>query len=231
MKINGLYLVIMVLFLLPLSQTAEAQNAQDRQVDSFEGVKVSQGIDVELVKGDGRKVRVEVDDIALDRVVTEVDDHVLKIYLEHGNYRNSDVRVIVYYNTLTMIAANSAGDVYARDMVKGENLSIMVSSAASVELKLEVNELKIDASSAGDIEVSGSAKRLSVEVSSAGDVDADDLRADEVYVRASSAGDSRVYAVKSIDARASTGANIRFRGNPEHSETGSSSGGSVRKLN
>ena len=42
---------------------------------------------------------------------------------------------------------------------------------------------------------------------------------------------SGLFSVKEIEAKASTGADIRFRGNPERSNTSSTTGGSVKKSN
>jgi hypothetical protein len=50
-------------------------------------------------------------------------------------------------------------------------------------------------------------------------------------VEASSAGSVKVSASEELDAHASSGGSIRYRGNPDKSVTNSSSGGSVRKSN
>ena len=55
------------------------------------------------------------------------------------------------------------------------------------------------------------------------------LVTDIVDVEASSAGSAKVHAVKEITAHANSAGTIRFRGNPERSDTNSSSGGSVKK--
>jgi hypothetical protein len=50
-------------------------------------------------------------------------------------------------------------------------------------------------------------------------------------LRPGSGASAKVNVVKEIEAKAATGADIRFRGNPERSNTSSSTGGSVKKSN
>ncbi len=221
-------LIAMMLFSIAV---VFGQNVEERKVGSFDEIQVSQGIDVFLIKGTKEKVKVEASGIDLDEVLTEIYGDRLKIHLEGNRYRNPSVKVYVTYVSLESIAASSAATVTADGIIKADRMDIDVSSAADVEVKVEVNELTLSASSSGDIEVSGKTKYLDATTSSAGGVDAYDLEAQIVRVRASSGSGSKVYAISEIDAHASSGASIRFRGNPNKSRTDSSSGGSVRKSN
>ena len=79
-------------FLALLSTTTFAQNSEERSVDTFNEVKVSQAINCYLKEGTTEKVRVEVDGIDLDDVITEVSGSRLLIHLERGNFRNVHVK-------------------------------------------------------------------------------------------------------------------------------------------
>jgi hypothetical protein len=81
------------------------------------------------------------------------------------------------------------------------------------------------------VELKGKAKSLTAEASSAGQIDAYDLEAESVTAAASSAGSLKVNVTNNLVAHASSGGNIRYRGNPSKSMTDSSSGGSVKKSN
>lgn len=210
---------------------AQAQDREERKVNSFDEIRVSQAITVYLKPGTTEKVVVEARGIDIDEVLTEVSGGRLKIYLDDGNHRNHSVQVYVTYTRLTGVTASSASGVFSDGVITGDKLDISVSSAADVEVDVDVNELEVSVSSSGDLEVSGKSKYLSISASSAGGVDAYDLDASNVKVRASSAGSAKVSASEVIDARASSGASIRYKGNPSKSQTDSSSGGSVRKSN
>jgi len=77
----------------------------------------------------------------------------------------------------------------------------------------------------------GKTSVLAAEASSAGDIDAYRLESESVRARANSAGSVKVTATKSLDARASSGGDVRYRGNPMKTNTDSSSGGTVKKSN
>lgn len=211
--------------------TVVAQQSEVREVGAFQGIRAAEGIDVFLKKGDRESVRVEVDgNTQLSHVVTEVAGTYLKIHLRDGRFRrNVNAKVFVTYREVNKISASSASNVYSEDAIKTRNLAIECASAASVELSVDVDAVKADASSAGDLELKGKANRAEFAVSSAGEIDAYDLRAGVVSVTGSSAGTAKVHVLNELYAEATSGASIRFRGNPTKSRTDSRSGGSVKK--
>lgn len=208
-----------------------AQNMEVRDVGSFHEVRTGQAIDVYLKEGSKESVKLELKGISPDDVLTEVSGGRLKIHLAPGRHNNHVVKAYVTYVKLDHISASSASSVFSEGTIKGDKLEINVSSAADVDVTIDMNEVAASVSSSGDLELKGRTKYLDISASSAGGVDAFDLESENVKVRASSAGGAKVVATKEIDARASSGGSIRYRGNPERSQTDSSSGGSVRKSN
>lgn len=225
--VTSLSLLLMAFLVIP----SLAQNTEDRSVGSFHAIKSSQGISVYLHKGNSPAVRIEADGIDMDDIRTEVEGGVLKISLASGKHRNVNVKVDVTYTNLDMIAASSASGVFGNDVIRGSKMEIMASSAASVELELDVQEVMVNVSSAADVELSGKSQSASIDVSSAGEVDAYDLQVQQLRVMASSAGEAKVHAVQEISAMAGSGGSIRYKGDPQRSSTDSRSGGSVRKTN
>ena len=224
MKKIGIFFTVLL-----ITVQSYGQQKEKRDVGSFDEVQVSQAIDLYLKKGTKESVEVEARGLDYDEVLTEVRGSRLKVHLEGHRYRNISVKVYVTYVELQGISASSASTVYAEGTIKGDRMTIDVSSAADVEVSVDVNDLNVSASSSGDVEVAGKSKFLEVSVSSAGGVDAYDLEAENVRVRASSGAGAKVNAKNEIDAHASSGASIRYIGNPAKSRTDSSSGGSVRK--
>ena len=227
MTMKSIHTLLFVIF-LALPAVVFAQKSEERQLGSFSEVKVGEAIDLYLIQGSSEKVRVEIESGDLDDVETRVSGGTLKIGMRPGNYRHT-VKVYVTYRKLDAITATSASNVYTEGKLRSERLYISISSAASAEMEIEAEMLNINVSSSGDLEIKGTAKNASMEISSAGDVDAYDLIVDQLSVHASSAGDAKVNVKSSIQAHASSGGSVRYRGNPTQSQTTSSSGGSVRK--
>jgi hypothetical protein len=214
-----------------ISSALFGQQTEDRSIGSFDGIKVAEGIDVYLKTGEKEALKLEVRGTSIDNVITEVSGGHLRIHMREGRYRDCNVKVYVTYVKLDRISASSAANIFADVAIKTRNLSIGASSAATIDIPVDVESITVGASSAADIELRGKAGKADFEASSAGEIDAYDLDTDEADASCSSAGSIKLSVVSSIRARASSGGTIRYRGNPSHSNTNSSSGGSVRKTN
>jgi len=210
-----------------------AQQTETRSLSSFKGIKVSQAIDAYLKKGDKESVRVEVTGGSPSDVITEVEGSSLRIKMRdsHNFWSKVNVKVYVTYVTLEKISASSASSVFSDGIIKTNHLNIAASSAANIEVSLEASSVMVDTSSAGEVVLEGKSPELEVEVSSAGDVDAYKLECEKVIANVSSGGEAKLSVSKDLEAHASSGDDIRYRGNPSKTNTHSSSGGSVKKSN
>jgi len=209
-----------------------AQESQTRPIGSFSGVKVTEGIDVYLKKGDKESVRVEVTGTPIENVITEISGSYLRVHMRDGNYRGKvDAKVYVTYAKIDKLSASSAGSIFSEGTIEADDMEVSASSAGSIEITVKAESVEASASSAGEIELQGKTRSLEIDASSAGQVDAYDLEARKVSAQASSAGSLKVNAVEELNAHASSGGSIRFHGNPNKSITDSSSGGSVKKSN
>jgi len=210
-----------------------AQQTETRSLSSFKGIKVSQTIDAYLKKGDKESARVEVTGGSPSDVVTEVEGSSLRIRMRDGRnfWSKVNVKVYVTYVTLEKISASSASSVFSEGVIKTNHIDIAASSAANIEVSLDANSVMVDTSSAGEVVLEGKSPQLEIEVSSAGDVDAYKLECEAVVANVSSGGEAKLSVSKELEAHASSGGDIRYRGNPSKTNTHSSSGGSVKKSN
>lgn len=226
MKNFGALIVVVFSFL-----SAFAQQTEVREVGSFSGVKAAEGIDVFLTKGDKEVVKVEVTGTEPSNILTEISGSYLKIHRRDGRYRNVEAKVYVTYVNLDKLSASSAGSIFSEGSIEANSLEISASSAGSVEVAINAGSVEVSSSSAGHVELKGKARSISAEASSAGQIDAYDLEARKVETQASSGASVKVNVTETLQAHASSGGSIRYRGNPDRSNTTSSSGGSVKKAN
>lgn len=223
-------LLLGVSFLLFVQGVSFAQETETRSIGSFSGVKAAEGINVYLKKGGKESVRVEVTGTKLENIVTEVSGSYLKVHMRDGNYaRNVNAKVYVTYVKIDRLSASSAGSIFSEETLEADDLEISASSAGSIDIHLNVRSLEASSSSAGEIELQGKARSLEIDASSAGQIDAYDLQCQKVVAEASTAGSIKLTVSEEFNAHASSGGNIRYRGNPSKSITNSSSGGSVKK--
>src|SRR5688572_14199707 len=100
----------LVAVFISITALANAQQTENRSVNSFKGVKVAEGIDVYLKKGTKEAIRVEVTGVKLGEVITEVSGDYLKIHMDDGSYRNMTVKVYVTYVEVNKLSASSASN-------------------------------------------------------------------------------------------------------------------------
>jgi hypothetical protein len=223
---------VLILVSCLVSAAAMGQKSEVRTIGTFKGVKAGQAIDVYLKKGDKESVKIESTGIDPEEIVTEISGSYLKIHMGNGNHRNmKSVKAYVTYVELDKIVATSASNVFSDGTIKSNSMEIHASSAATVEVNIDVNDLQVSASSAADVNIEGKAKTLDGEAGSAGEVDAYGLTAESATVSATSAGSIKVNVSSALDAKASSGGSIRYRGNPSKTNSNSSSGGSVKRSN
>lgn len=221
---------LLIILLVTVTGLAHAQKTETRDVGSFKGVKAQTAVDVYLKKGTKESVKITVEGrIEPKDVLTEVSGGILKVGLGNGNYNNTDVKVYITYVELDKLMANSAGNIFCENVIKSTKLSLSATSSGTIDIQAEVDELEANAGSAGEIRLKGKAQTAVIEAGSAGEVDAYELVANVVKVKAATGASAKVNVVKEIEARAATGGDIRYRGNPERSNTSSSTGGSVKK--
>lgn len=222
----------LIILLAVFHTSAFSQESQTRSLGSFSGVKVTEGIDVYLKKGDKESARVEVTGTSINNIITEVSGSYLRVHMKDGGYRGKvDAKVYVTYVKVDKLSASSAGSIFSETTLEADDMEISASSAGSIEITLQAGSVDASASSAGEIELQGKTNSLQIDASSAGQIDAYDLEAKKVDAEASSAGTLKITVMDDLRARASSGGSIRFHGNPNKSVTDSSSGGSVKKSN
>lgn len=196
-------------------------------IDGFNGIHVSSGIDVYIRQGSPTEITVEADENLHEHIRVELRDRTLDI----GTYANirqaRSKKVYVTLPELRKVNVSSAGDVRGQGQFTCDRLDISISSAGDLYLEVEADEIHCSLSSSGDAELTGKARLLEARISSAGDLKAFDLEVEKCRVSASSSGDARVFVTGELDASASSSGDIYYRGDPELRNIRTSSSGKI----
>jgi|GEM_PF-1240482 len=130
--------------------------------------------------------------------------------------------------TCTSLDANvsSSGRVSA-DTLTCDNADIDASSSGQVAMAVGGGSVDLNLSSSGDADLSGTCSLIEVSASSGSDVNARSLSCTRLDARASSGADIAVEITDSVEASASSGANIDIYGSPSNVDERTSSGGDV----
>jgi hypothetical protein len=209
-----------------------SEGRQTRQITGFHGVSVTSGIDLYLTQKNVEEVVVEADSDDLDKIITTVEDGILKIYIKENswlnmNWKNNHRKVYVSFKTLDKLEASAGSDVVSQSLLKLDKLNLDVSSGSDVKLELEANELDAESSSGSDISLKGKLTSMRVSASSGSDIDAGELVTKKCMASTSSGSDIRINVTEELDANASSGGDISYSGNPSQKNINESSGGDV----
>ncbi len=210
-----------------------SDKTENRNVKNFNEIKVSTGIDLYITMGNEEKVTVVADDEIIDDLITEVKDGTLHIYMKRNNRWfnwgsfNEPRKAYVTVKELQKIDASSGSDVRSENTLTGEELKIEASSGSDVEVEVVYKNLSLNTSSGSDAKITGKAKYFDADASSGSDIDARGLESEKCRVSASSGSDAVVNVSEELVARASSGGDVVYYGNPKTKDTDESSGGDV----
>ncbi|NQU85117.1 MAG: DUF2807 domain-containing protein [Mariniphaga sp.] len=226
------FIFLLTLFIAGISGNANASTEKEnRKTSDFNSIHVSTGIDLFLTMGSDEKVTIVADDEIIDDIITEVKNGVLKIYQKNRMFRwnfNKERKAYVTVKTLEKLHASSGSDVISENTITGDELEVRVSSGSDIKIEVEVNSLDLKSSSGSDARIAGKAKYFKADASSGSDIKAQDLKTKNCEVEVSSGSDASVNVSGELIARASSGGDINYYGNPESKDTHESSGGDIR---
>ncbi|WP_353777831.1 DUF2807 domain-containing protein [Winogradskyella sp. 3972H.M.0a.05] len=197
----------------------------------FDVIKVSRGIDVFLTQTGEDAITVEADENLHEIIMTEVEDGVLRIYADENIARSKAQKVMVSFENVRMIKATSGSDVVGDNTITADELTLETSSGADMRLDINATTVDCSSSSGSDMRLSGKTDKLYAEASSGSDIKAGNLEAVSTQVKASSGADVTVNTSKELTAKASSGGDIKYYGNPEKVNKSDGVSGSIRKRN
>ena len=203
---------------------------QERTINEpFSTIKATEGLDVYLTQSDIESISVEADKNLHDLILTEVEDGVLKIHTKQNIGKASSKKVKVSFKDISSIISTSGSDVYSTNTITVENLNLKSTSGSDMKLDVNTTTLNCKSTSGSDLRLSGKTIKLIAEATSGSDIKAADLMAESSEVKATSGADITVNTSKELTARATSGGDVKYYGNPEKVDKSDSSSGSIRK--
>ena len=202
---------------------------QERLINtSFDHIEVSRGLDVFLTQSERESLTVQADKNLHDIISTEVEGNTLKIYANKNIRFATTKKVMISFKNISKISASSGSDIYGSGTISAENLILETSSGSDLDLDVKVNTLNCSASSGSDIKIKGTAEQLIAHASSGSDINARNLTTLITEATASTGADIVVKVTKQLIAKAETGGDIKYSGNPEKVTKSGNVSGSIK---
>jgi len=198
-------------------------------LSSFNAVKTSQAIEVEIVKSDEEKAVAT--STHLSELKIEVKNKTLYVqYKPNVSLQNADTKVVVYAKDLIKAEAGNASFIKLKSVFenaeqtfesngsgrivadsKASVVNINTDSAGEFSGKINTKNLNVDANSASSVKISGSADNAKINVDSASSVDAKNMNIQTAKATASATSSITLSVSKELTASASSLAKIRYK--------------------
>lgn len=233
-------LVFALLAFVALNATAQTKvvndpNARPRTLSGeFSAVSVATGIELFITQGNETSLAVSVSDEKFEEgFKTEVVNGTLKLYYEDKKsnqwIKGRKLKAYLSVKTLKKLTASSGASVNTVNALNVQEFDLRLSSGSEFEGEIKATSLTVDQSSGSQVVLSGSANDIDVQVSSGASFKGFDFTSDKCKAHASSGADIKITVNKELDASASSGGGIQYKGTVTNTEINKSSGGSVRK--
>ncbi len=209
---------------------AMAQSKKDVKVENFTGIEATSAIEVIVTMGSSEGVVFEAKEEALSKLKAEVKKGKLFLSIE-GELRNcsGELRAYVNAKTLNSLGVNGAASINVKQPITCDKMELEAAGAGSIKLELTAQEVTASTSGAAQIKLSGSTKKLVGTATGAACLKAEELKASEVDVTASGAGNAKVNVSESLNAHASGAGSVTYIGDPKKSQVNAKSAGSINK--
>lgn len=196
---------------------------------SFSKINAAEGLDVYLTKSTSTAVKVQADDNIQKLIITEIKNGTLYIHTSEAIGKTNAKKVLVNFITLNEINSSSGADIHTTNFIISDDIVINASSGSDQNLAIKAENIDCSASSGADVNLNGSATTIKANASSGADIDAKKLVTEHCTSNASSGADINLNCTQSINAVASSSADISYLGNPSEVSKSESSAADITK--
>lgn len=197
--------------------------------EPFSTIKAAEGLDVYLTQSDNESILVEADENLQALILTEVENGVLKIHTKQNIGSASSKKIKVSFKDISTIISTSGSDVYSTNTISANNLELKSTSGSDMKLSVNTSILNCKSTSGSDMRLSGITTKLTAEATSGSDIKAADLKAESSRVKATSGADITVNTSKELIAKANSGGDVKYYGNPTKVDKTDNPSGSIKQ--
>ncbi len=199
------------------------------EVENFNKLEVSHGMNVYISQGPETKVVLIADKNLHKHIDIWVDDEELNVTTTKMLRNAKTLKVQITVPDLEQIRTNSGSNIFADSTLKLSNLKLKATAGSNIRLTIEASSAEIAANAGSNIFLGGHANSVAVKTSSGANIKAAELTTESAEIRASSGANIWMKVDKTLKARVSSGANFFYTGEPSGTEIEKSSGGNVIK--
>ncbi|RYE58210.1 MAG: DUF2807 domain-containing protein [Sphingobacteriales bacterium] len=227
--------LVAIAFFIGNTMFVQAQDSKNVAVKNFSGLSVSSGIDLYLTQGATENLTIKGRNDVIENVIVEQNGDDVAIKYKSGMnwsslFKNQSIKVYVSYKTLKRLAASGGSDVYTENTLKTDILSLAASGGSDLKLALACKDLSLSISGGSDAELRGSADNFKLTASGGSDVDAFGFPVNYAKANVSGGSDANLFVNKILEAAASGGSDVTYKGSATLKKTSNSKSGDVTHI-
>jgi hypothetical protein len=219
-------------------KTINDPNAEKRSISGYHGVAVSGSIELFLTQGNEESVVISADDTKWrDKVVTEVKDGILKIYVELKNKIQFDwgnqkkIRAYVSVKDIDYLSCSGSGKTHIEGSIKADKLKVDISGSGNIEGNFSVKDFSLGLSGSANADLSGNAENSDLHVSGSGNIRSYDFSTAFCKASVSGSGNVKVTVNKELSAHISGSGNVFIKGDGLIRDYSASGSGKFKRVN
>jgi Putative auto-transporter adhesin, head GIN domain len=218
------------LFVFPFIFGSLAGYSQDtlyRELPPFTVLHVTDNITVQL--NHTGKESVSIHTIGLDpqKIQTRVEKNILTIGLAGSVYSKQKIMVNLNFKEIREMDIRNNAEVITTSLFKADSLAVTLKLGGSLYLEADLGYLKSNVSGGGLLTAEGYATRQDIFVSSRSTVSAYELESESIRIEAISGGKAKINVENELDATATTGSYISYKGGPVKKNISATEGSEV----
>jgi len=195
-------------------------------LEPFHKIHVSGNVELNLIPGSEDSYTAENN---LGKLQVKVDDGQLRIALKLASDTWDEPTVVnLTYKNIDYIYASSGASVNQEEQMKSGDFTLFADTGARIVLDFNAKNITAQVGEGAMIKLEGETQVLKATSNTGGNFSGSQLKAETVFAKANTGGQTHVYASEVLEADASIGGMIYFDGNPEKQRINESLGGAVR---
>lgn len=227
---NKTRFVVALLLLVGGARATSQSGTITHTLDSYNEIKVFDGISVKLIPADKNEAVVRGQDT--DKVAIVNTGGVLKIRMEITRiFSGYQTFVDVYYTRAPkIIDVNEDALIQTESVIRQDVLEVKAQEGGEVRVKAEVTQFLVKAVTGGIVSASGSSKNQDVQINTGGIYHGKDFRTGLCTVNVNAGSTAEIHASDYVQASVKAGGKVFVYGNPAKMDEKTVFGGTIKRM-
>lgn len=229
---NALLFFCIILFKSIAAQENSAYKTEDRNLPTFQFLKVFGNIEIELNEclPNEEKVHIKTLDLETSSVETKVENGELKIRLLKDLFGKGRVKIILFMADIQEVKLSAGARIFYNEALRTTNFKLDLNSGSEARLELICKNLILTISEGSKVHISGKTETFELSAFTKSTVESFGLITRKAKIKSNTNAKVLVNCLDELEMKATLGGKIIYRGSPKVSSETSNTGGTISRF-